>query len=165
MLQDELARYDPNSTESESILCDPRLPEDHGTIVVDWQDGTDDLQGFNLEELYDRLGLPGQKIPFFNDTYDPQGMHDPWTDEGVKWLRDYGKPLRLHWYQIVGVLQMARNAFSQKPVLLMDEVGLGKTIQVAAFIAVMAYYREYFVKHSVFPGEFKTQRGTSCIFH
>lgn len=143
----------------QTVLCDPDLLAEEATITVDWKEGTEEMHGFTGEELYKKLGIPGGQIPFFNTSYDPQGLHDPWTDEGRKWLETHGKPLALHWYQIVGVLKMERNAFANRPVLIMDEVGLGKTIQVAAFIAVMTYYREHFTKHGSFPGEFKIKTG------
>ncbi|KAG1838807.1 P-loop containing nucleoside triphosphate hydrolase protein [Suillus subalutaceus] len=104
----------------------------------------------------------GLKIPFFNLLQDPYGNCDPWTESGQTWLKDpkNGEPLALRWHQLVGLIKMVKNAFSGSPVLLMDEVGLGKTIQVTALIALLAFYREFYAVHNCFPG--KIVRSTSA---
>lgn len=39
-----------------------------------------------------------------------------------------------------------------EPVLLMDDVGLGKTVQVIALFSMLAYYRTYFKLNGRYPG-------------
>lgn len=123
---------------------------------VDWTEGVEEYQGCSPDELWTMLGRPDQTVPFFNAKQDPDGHHNSWSDEGAKWLRvaSNGIPLNLRWHQIVGLLKMVENAFSRKPVLLMDGVGLGKTILVAAFIAILSWYRDYFEINGRFPGKF-----------
>jgi SNF2 family DNA or RNA helicase len=36
----------------------------------------------------------------------------------------------------------------------MDEVGLGKTLQIVAFICFLTWYRDYYARHNDFPGRF-----------
>lgn len=107
------------------------------------------------DHLWTLLGIPDQRLPFFNALQDPYGNHDPWTEEGEDWFKSSGRGerLALRWHQLVGVTRMVQNAFSGKPILLMDEVGLGKTIQVTALIAILAFYREYYTANGCFPGK------------
>ena len=49
---------------------------------------------------------------------------------------------------------MLERAFDGKPVLLMDGVGLGKTLQVIGMIACLVFYHESFKKAGKFPGHF-----------
>jgi len=49
---------------------------------------------------------------------------------------------------------MLTNVFARKPVLLMDDVGIGKTMQVVGLIAMLVYYHEYHNEHKKFPGHF-----------
>lgn len=109
-------------------------------------------------DLWKRLGVPDCAVPFFNKKVDPDGHHDPWTEKGRTWLEQAGNgvPLALRWHQIVGVLKMLDNAFAGKPILLMDSVGLGKTIQVAAILAFLMFYRSYYEVQGEFPGHFGT---------
>lgn len=123
---------------------------------VDWTEGVEEYKSCTADELWDILGIPERSIPFFNPKHNSENQCDPWTEEGTAWLRipSNGEPLVLHWHQLVGVVKMVENAFSGKPVLLMDGVGLGKTIQMAGFIAVLSWYRDYFATHGRFPGKF-----------
>ncbi len=151
-LKEELALSD----ESDSpFSLDHDLDLDHAPEVA-WTEGVEEYKDAPPDELWAMLGRPEMSIPFFNLKQDPENIHDPWSPEGSKWLQNpsNGVPLKLRWHQLVGVLKMVENAFSKKPVLLMDGVGLGKTIQVAAFISVLAWYREYFTVHGHFPGKF-----------
>jgi hypothetical protein len=44
--------------------------------------------------------------------------------------------------------------FQNLPILLMDDVGVGKTLQLVGFIALLTYFRAYYDEHGSFPGEF-----------
>jgi SNF2 family DNA or RNA helicase len=152
-IQEQLRLADPNSTE------DPMGPdfdvENTNGLDIGWSEGVEELRGLPEEELWRILGIPDQRIPLFNATLDLQGVHDPWTEDGRQWLESgNGEPLLLRQYQLVGVVKMVQNAFAGKSVLLMDAVGLGKTIQVIAAIAVLAWYLEYYDEHNRFPGAF-----------
>jgi SNF2 family DNA or RNA helicase len=130
-------------------------------IDVNWKEGIEEFQKMSRDDLWKALGLPKGSLPFFNKLEDPSGINDPWTPEGKEWFRvsGNGKPLDARWHQLVGPLKMLLNAFAGLPALLMDDVGLGKTIQVAIFIAILAYYRDYYASHGSFPGIF----GESCF--
>ena len=123
---------------------------------LDWSEGVEEYKSCTTDDLWDILGIPEHSIPFFNPRHDPDSQCDPWTEEGVAWFKDpsNGEPLMLRWHQLVGVVKMVENAFSGNPVLLMDGVGLGKTIQMAAFIAILAWYRDHFATHGRFTGKF-----------
>lgn len=125
--------------------------------IENWSEGVEDLNACREDELWERLGLSDKKLPFFQDFTDPDGFIDPWSEEGQKWLEeelDARRVLKPRWHQLVGILRMLQRAFEGKPVLLMDGVGLGKTMQVVGAIACLAYYREYHAKRNDFPGEF-----------
>ena len=49
---------------------------------------------------------------------------------------------------------MMNLAFIAEPVVLMDEVGLGKTLQIIAIVACLAYYRDYYHQKKYIPGAF-----------
>jgi SNF2 family DNA or RNA helicase len=158
-LQEYLSQANPNS----HLEVAPELSLDSHTLNLDWSEGVDEFMGKTMDELWEILGVIDKAIPLFNRLQDPESAHDPWTDEGGKWLQDHGEPLTLRWHQLVGVVKMLHNAFDNKPTLLMDEVGLGKTIQVTAFFAVLSYYREHFAAHGSYPGSFG-QSPFSSIF-
>lgn len=149
-LKEELANSDDSD---DQLSLDDDLDLDRAEL--EWTEGVEEYSKTPPDELWVMLGRPEMSIPFFNPKQDPEN-HDPWTPEGSKWLRDPSNrvSLMLRWHQLVGVLKMVENAFEKKPVLLMDGVGLGKTIQVAAFIAFLAWYREHFSVHGKFPGKF-----------
>jgi SNF2 family DNA or RNA helicase len=152
-IQEQLRLADPTSTE-DALDLDFDV-ENTNSLDIGWSEGIEDLRDLTEGELWAILGIPDKKIPLFNGTLDPQGVHDPWTEEGRVWLESgNGEPLLLRQYQLVGVVKMVQNAFAGKPVLLMDAVGLGKTIQVIAVIAVLSWYREYYDQHNRFPGAF-----------
>ena len=125
--------------------------------IPDWSEGTEQLATMSEDDIYGHLGLSdiGKKIPGFNDTEDPDGVIDPWLDPG--WFtnsKNKTSPLTLRWHQLVGIFKMLINVFESKPVLLMDEVGLGKTIQIMGLICMINYFRDFFDKHRKFPGYF-----------
>ncbi|KAG1891850.1 P-loop containing nucleoside triphosphate hydrolase protein [Suillus fuscotomentosus] len=150
-IHDQLKLCDPNATPAESI---PELDLD-ATDDCDykWSEGVEEYSSLSEDDLWTILGLPEKQIPFFNLLQDPYGHYDPWSEGGQTWVKDNGEPLALRWHQLVGLVKMVKNVFFGMPVLLMDEVGLGKTIQVTALIAVLSFYREFYTMHNCFPGK------------
>ncbi|KAG2336736.1 P-loop containing nucleoside triphosphate hydrolase protein [Suillus weaverae] len=152
-IQDQLKLCDPEAVPTDSV---PEFdPDAADTCDFQWSEGVEEFNGMAEDELWAILGLPERRIPFFNILQDPYGNCDPWTESGQTWLKNpkNGEPLTLRWHQLVGLVKMVKNVFSGMPVLLMDEVGLGKTIQVTALIALLAFYREFYAMHNCFPGK------------
>ncbi|KAH8986474.1 hypothetical protein EDB92DRAFT_1760488, partial [Lactarius akahatsu] len=56
------------------------------------------------------------------------------------------------WHQLVGVVKMLERGMTSQPVLLMDDVGLGKTVQVLAFFVMLAYYWEAYAETGKYLG-------------
>ncbi|KAG1894055.1 P-loop containing nucleoside triphosphate hydrolase protein [Suillus fuscotomentosus] len=150
-IHDQLKLCDPNAMPDEPIPeFDPDAPTD---CDFQWSEGVEEYNNLSEDDIWSILGLPEKRIPFFNLLQDPYGNCDPWTEDGQTWLKENGEPLSLRWHQLVGLVKMVKNTFGGKPVLLMDEVGLGKTIQVTALIAVLSFYREFYTMHHRFPGK------------
>ncbi|RDB30571.1 DNA repair and recombination protein RAD54 [Hypsizygus marmoreus] len=130
-----------------------------------WKEGTEEYNGLSTDELWTMLGRSKEKtIPFFNDFLDPTAIHTPWTDEGKKFFADKTKAktsLSPRWHQIVGIVKMLELGFSGQPVLLMDEVGLGKTMQTIGVIAMLAWFSQYYGEHKDYPGRFKGRKWPS----
>lgn len=101
-----------------------------------------------------------QTLPLFNDRVDMTGEHDP-TDH-PDWFAAKapdgshlnGTPLALRWHQYIGVLAMLNRCFAGEPIMLFDEVGVGKTIQVIALICLLIHFHECFKERGSFPGGF-----------
>lgn len=151
-LTEELSHF---NTSDDHDFLDQDINLD-GAPEIAWTEGTEEYKDTPPDELWAMLGRQEKSVPFFNSKQDADNRQDPWSSEGMVWLQDpaNGVPFTLRWHQLVGVLKMIENAFSKKPVLLMDGVGLGKTIQLAAYIAFLAWYRDFFTVHGNFPGKF-----------
>lgn len=133
------------------------IPEGEAVDLSNWREGVEDLRHLSEHELWQQLGFEDKKLPFFQEWTDPEAGIDPWSDDGEKWLATqvgHRKPLVPRWHQLVGILRMLQRAFDGQPILVMDGVGIGKTLQAIGFIACLAYYRSYFSSHARFPGHF-----------
>lgn len=126
--------------------------------LKDWESGVEKYQTMNSEAICALLGIsPDGTLPHFNNYIDAVGIRDPWIDDSLhnEALDDPDrKLLRPHWHQLVGMLKMLDSAFAGGPILLMDGVGLGKTLQVIGVIALLAYYRKTKQDTGQFPGIF-----------
>ena len=123
----------------------------------DWTEGTEEFAQFTEEQLCQKLGIDPKtkKIPGFNEREDPDGLHDPWKEpEWFKANKDSTTELTIRWHQLIGIYKLLLNVFDKKPILLMDEVGLGKTIQTIGVLSLLNYYRIHYETHKVFPGDF-----------
>lgn len=106
--------------------------------------GVDEESKMSLEELAAQLDLgPEYTIPLWNKEEHSGGLNY-WDDSKVIEERPSTErlPLRPRWHQLVGVFGALKRAFSGQPLLLADEVGLGKTAQVMAIVALLTHYRE-----------------------
>ncbi|KAJ7439269.1 hypothetical protein B0H11DRAFT_1752130 [Mycena galericulata] len=113
----------------------PDIPNESVPSPV-WEEGTEEYSHLSVDQLWILLGFPDKAIPFFNTKLDPTALHNPWTT-GIRNLTP-------RWHQLVGLYKMMNLAFIAEPVVLMDEVGLGKTLQIIALVACLAYYRDYY---------------------
>ncbi|EPQ49722.1 hypothetical protein GLOTRDRAFT_134692, partial [Gloeophyllum trabeum ATCC 11539] len=132
-----------------------------------WKEGTEDLAKVSEEELWAHLGFGEKKqLPLFQEWYDPSGMIEPWSEEGVAWLENpqSGRArLQPKWHQLVGIFRMLQHLFEGRAVLLMDGVGLGKTLQSVGVLACLVYYREHYRQKNDYPGWFKGRRFQSHL--
>lgn len=133
------------------------LELDDRVDLVEWKEGVEELGKVSEESLWTMLGFPEQKLPFLQEWADSSATIDPWSTDGQAWLKEESAdrlPLKPRWHQLVGIYRMLERAFEGKPVLLMDGVGLGKTLQVLGTIACLSFYRNYYSAHKKFPGHF-----------
>jgi hypothetical protein len=150
IITEQLQRLSPD------LEQEPILDIEHNFFNINWSEGVEEFQALSFQELWEMLGIPGKAIPFFNRSQDPCGNHDPWDETHRDWFKDQAntEPLQPRWHQLVGILKMVHSAFKGDSILLMDEVGLGKTLQIVGLVAVLAFYRDYYTQFNRFPGAF-----------
>ena len=125
-----------------------------GVFGEDGEDmGVTAHQKQTYEELSTLLGFPEGRPPLFSKFRSKDSTINSWDDpvESSKWTQggDDLQPLALKWHQLCGVASMVDKMFVQDGgvatnVLLADDVGLGKSAQIMAFIAflVIVWYSE-----------------------
>lgn len=141
---------------------DPRGADgvlDSETVAQAMPTSTDALQAKTTDQLQAYLGFPGGRIPGMVSHYDPTGKVHGWMKDPAdrdqfrrgtldKWglqVRLMGAlllPFLVPHHQWVGVARAIELLMEGMPVLLFDEVGLGKTIEVLLIIAVVKYFAE-----------------------
>ena len=126
-----------------------------------WPSGVEEFSACTMEQLWELLGLSERTLPHFNTDYDDENLHDRWDEAEAAWFADKANlvPFEPRWHQLIGILKMLKMAFEGKPVLLMDEVGVGKRMQVVGVVAMLAHYRDCWEKTHDYPGMF----GKCCV--
>jgi hypothetical protein len=117
----------------------------------------EELAGLDLKELYtDYLGLPSCRIPglFENMVRPDRSSVDRWSSTARVIPADDLVPLNLDHRQVVGVVRKLMNAFKGHPIINSDDVGVGKTFQVLAVVAVLKWFAHYFDEHHQYPGAY-----------
>ncbi|GBE89337.1 hypothetical protein SCP_1503450 [Sparassis crispa] len=147
-LKEVLAACGPNDDE-EGVA--PEVP-DGPDVEVEWEDGVEEFKTMTREELLEALGIPKEGIPGFSKKQSKEGLVDPWSEEFDKLAPEDLEDLEPRWHQLVGMLKMMLKMINGEPVLLMDSVGVGKTMQAVGVIALRQWYREYYTQHGRFPG-------------
>lgn len=122
--------------------------------LADWETGVEAWQKLNVADVCKLLGIKSADcFPGFNKWIDVVGGTDPWDDSDND--NTNGRQLLLpHWHQLIGMVKILDNLFDGKPILLMDGVGLGKTLQVVGVFALIAWYRDVKTKTGDYPGIF-----------
>jgi hypothetical protein len=126
-------------------------------FLKDWKEGIDGYENKSRQDILKQLGIADGPWPHFNDSYDSVGQRNPSSHPSVFRPGEAPpeiKPLRLRWDQLVGVARAVDNAFKGHPLALCDEVGFGKTIQLAAVIAILRWFRATFSRYGKFPGAY-----------
>ncbi|KAG2063373.1 hypothetical protein BDR04DRAFT_1038198 [Suillus decipiens] len=130
--------------------------------LIDWRSGVEEYAQFSVDDLWQQLGFQQSKqLPFFQTHTDPNGVVCPWSEVGQAWLDDPlndAPVLTPHWHQLVGMLKMVDRALLGEPVMLMDGVGIGKTMQAVGVIACLAHYHDFYLMHGAFPGKFASRK-------
>ena len=123
---------------------------------ADWLTGVEDLQNKTPEELWTGLGLKSlRRIPLFNKVEDASGMVDPWSQEWQGFLdSEQGIKFGPRWHQLVGITKMCELIIRGEPLLLMDQVSVGKTLQTVGSVVMYPLLRGYYKKNGCFPLQF-----------
>ncbi|OSC96204.1 hypothetical protein PYCCODRAFT_1350773, partial [Trametes coccinea BRFM310] len=123
--------------------------------LADWKEGVEAYKELTTEQIQQMFGLPSPFFPFFNQKQDPSGIHLPWSEEGRAALRSAdATALTPFWHQWVGVLKIIDNLMARKNVLLMDQVGVGKTMQSIGAIATYEWLRVVYGQKGCYPDRF-----------
>ena len=152
-IQDAIEQYEArNLGEMPDMSLDGELPG----WDKDWTEGIEEFKNISTDVLWAMLGRPDKDLPWFNTHHDPDGIHNRWESRDDEWFANPKNlvPLVPRWHQLVGILRMLQLAFAGKPILLMDEVGVGKTLQVVGTITMLAYFRGFWKDKKDYPGAF-----------
>lgn len=151
-----IAAYDHD--EDEPMLREP-------CDMSGWSEGVEGYAKLAVEDLARALGLHKPELPFCNTKQDPNGELDPWTEKGQAVLNaPSAVPLSPRWHQWVGITKMMDNMFDGKNLLVMDEVGVGKSFQAVGAITMFEYQRLHFQQFKHFSSRFGESGGPpSCM--
>lgn len=120
-----------------------------------WKEGVEEYQALPISKLTRALGLTNSNLPFFNEKQDAIGELDAWSEEGLAALRvETAVPLGPRWHQWVGIVKIMDNLFDKKNILIMDDVGVGKTLQAVGAIAMYEYQRLHYKTHGKYTERF-----------
>lgn len=137
---------------------------DPAALGVEWSEEQNEYDGMSVEVLAKALGIEESKgvpiIPGLAEFLDIANNYSEKANpvEFRKACETHGHTIRLNVreHQLAGIHKILSNAFLGRGLLLMDEVGLGKTLQLIAAMIIMVAFREHFLKTGDFPGDFRT---------
>ena len=110
----------------------------------------------SMDEMWTYLGLP-KKIPLLVEEVDPSGAMDSWHREPKVWedFKASGStvPFAPRWHQLVAIAKLMEQVLAGRSTMLMDSVGVGKTLSVIGTIVMYQWCREGFDRFAGrFPG-------------
>ncbi|KAI9060334.1 hypothetical protein FKP32DRAFT_1542386, partial [Trametes sanguinea] len=122
-----------------------------------WAEGVEAYKKLTIDAMRTAFALPSEHFPFFNKTTDSTGNEDPWTESGRQALASpNAADLKPFWHQWVGVLKIVDNMMGRKNLMLMDQVGVGKTLQAVGTLAMYEWLRVNKEKRGQYPIRFGT---------
>lgn len=147
-IHERLLRVQREPTPDPELDFNPEPP-------VEWEEGVEEFSTHSMDDLWSLLGLRKTKtLPDFNDKIDPNA-HNYWSDpEFMAENESSLRPLAPRWHQLVGIVKIVLQAFKGEPLMLMDQVGVGKTLQLVGAIAIFTFFRDFYDKNKSFPGSF-----------
>jgi hypothetical protein len=159
-------------SELHATLREPSDPDDDTdfntvlTGAVGFGEGTEKFSQLSFKDACAALGIPETGIiPGFNPTRAKEGrLADPWTDHAFFADKENVEDLRPKWHQLIGMIAMLDRIFDGIPVLQMDEVGVGKTVQAFGVVALLAHFRRYRAEFKDYPGYF-SKHSHSTVSH
>lgn len=125
--------------------------------LEDWETGVEGFSNHTIARLYEDLGSSEQKVADFNEFYDVNGEHDPWDRANVVWFQTESaarRPFSLRWHQLCAIVKIMDCILRKRGVLVMDAVGIGKTLEAIGVIVWRAYFFSVFKERNNFPGRF-----------
>ncbi|EKM49018.1 uncharacterized protein PHACADRAFT_202111, partial [Phanerochaete carnosa HHB-10118-sp] len=131
-------------------------------ILADWNLDAElkHLTHKNPTELWQYLGIMDEKLVPLSDWRDPYLLYTTWTNH-LECPEERKLPCNLKWHQLVGLCRLVEAVFDNKSLLVMDEVGVGKTLQVIALIAYRIMSLQSIEKNGEHLGVFKNKtKGT-----
>lgn len=127
-------------------------------VILEWGAGTAGTEYWKQHDEASILQLIGASngFPGFVDWLDVNGELNSW--DRPQWVAE-AQPhqkvrCELRWHQLVGIVEGVKGAFAGRNILLMDQVGLGKTLQIAGIVALLAFCRHMYDRDDRFPGIF-----------
>ncbi|OSC96289.1 hypothetical protein PYCCODRAFT_1348985, partial [Trametes coccinea BRFM310] len=132
---------------------------------IDWAEGVEAYKKLTIDQMRVAFGLPTEHFPFFNKKTDSTGNEDPWTESGRKALASpSAADLKPFWHQWVGVLKIVDNMMDGKNLMLMDQVGVGKTLQAVGTLAMYEWLRVSKETRGQYPARFQqSARGSDAL--
>ncbi|KAI9062330.1 hypothetical protein FKP32DRAFT_1535605, partial [Trametes sanguinea] len=122
---------------------------------IEWAEGVEAYKKLTIEQMRVAFGLPTAHFPFFNKTTDSTGNEDPWTESGRQALASpNAAELKPFWHQWVGLLKIVDNLMDGKNLMLMDQVGVGKTLQAVGTLAMYEWLRVHKDSRGQYPARF-----------
>ncbi|KAH9846336.1 hypothetical protein C2E23DRAFT_708043, partial [Lenzites betulinus] len=117
-----------------------------------WLEGVEEYKALTIDEMRQWMGLPTAYIPYFNQKIDIKGNTNPWSPEGRQALEStYAAPLTPFWHQWIALTKINDNAANKRNTLILDQVGVGKTLQAVASIASYEWLRSYNEQKKTYP--------------
>lgn len=147
-------------SETRIIDIDFDIPDISDVDLENWSEGGEQYRGYSLEQLRKLTGYQpaidfghGPMLATQIDTLRELRPHTAeWQEQIQLGNGDRFENLTLRWHQMVHLLVCHDLLLQGLPMLNMDSVGLGKTIEACASIGYIEFGRQYWEKHGQWPG-------------